>query len=105
MLEIMPPIIREACLRPGLEADFEVGDLSIQFSCHDEPIIRFINAEVRGNDDPFPALAAICQPNGWSVVSAADNSIVDLSRLEGSTWQRFREWRDKALNRGREAGP
>src|SRR5690349_5731080 len=49
ILDQVPPFAREALLRPSLEADFEIDDLSIHFQTNDEPTLQWINGEVRGN--------------------------------------------------------
>jgi hypothetical protein len=79
ILDQMPAIVCEAMQRPKLEGDFEAGDLSIHFYAYDEPVVQQVNAEVRGDGDPIPALAALCVDRDWSVIDAADKSIVDLA--------------------------
>ena len=99
ILDQMPPFVREAMLRPRLEADFEAEGFSIQFYANDQPVLDWVNGEVRGNGDPIPALAAICVKRGWSVIDGSDKSVVDLaSRNRVPAWERFRKWRDKAIN-------
>ena len=98
LLQHMPPAVRDAVLRPKLEADFEADDFSIQFYTSDEPIVHWVNGEVRGNGDPLPALAAICAKTGWSVIDAAEKSVVDLRSRDGAPqWERFRQWRDRSI--------
>jgi hypothetical protein len=72
ILDQMSAIVRESLLRPNLEADFETDDLSIRFYTTDEPVLQWVNCEVRGNGDPIPALAALCLDRGWSVIDGAD---------------------------------
>lgn len=104
LLEIMPPSVREAMVRKRLAADFEAGDLSIQFYASDEPILDCVNAEVRGNGDPLPALAAVCVKQGWSVIDCTTNTLLDLTSVAGSpAWERFCTWRDQALDQIRES--
>jgi hypothetical protein len=104
ILDQMPPILREAVLRPKLEADFEQDDLSIQFYANDEQVLQWVNGEVRGEGDPVPALAALCLDRGWSVIDCTDKSIVDLRAGRNPAWERFRKWRDKAINQIRRDG-
>src|SRR5262249_28667458 len=104
ILDQMPPFAREAMMRPSLEADFELDDLSIQFYANDEAILQWVNGEVRGNDDPIPILASLCLGRGWSVMDASDKSIVNLSAPSGTSgWERFRKWRDKVILEARQA--
>ena len=97
MLAQMPEVIRQNFLRPKLEADFEGVGFSIQFHAEDLPTLHSIGAEVRGEGNPLPALAAVCVPNGWMVVDAGDKSVVDLSCGASPEWDRFRKWRDGAI--------
>lgn len=98
-------MLRETMLLPKLEADFEMGDLSIQFYAADELVLHCVNGEVRGNGDPIPVLASLCQGRGWSVIDASDSSIVNLaSASESAGWERFRKWRDQALLKGAARG-
>lgn len=104
ILDQMPPVVREAMLRPSLEADFESEDLSIQFYANDEPTLHWVNGEVRGDGDPIPALAALCLNRGWSVIDSSDRSIVDLSSASGSSgWGLFCKWRDRVISEARQA--
>jgi len=104
ILDQMPQVVREAMLRPSLGADFEIDDLSIQFYTNDEPTLRWVNGEVRGNGDPIPVLAALCTSRGWSVMDSSDKSIVNLSSAsETRGWERFRKWRDKVISEARQA--
>jgi hypothetical protein len=101
MLDMMPETIREGALNPCLEATYDVGNLSIRFYALNQPVVHWINAEVRGNEDPLPVLASVCRPNEWSVVDASDKQIVDLDSASESAWHRFRKWRDFAFQQGK----
>ena len=100
ILDIMPPILRESALNPDLEATYEVDDLHIRFCALNQPVLDWINAEVRGNDDPSPVLASLCGSRNWSVVDV-DNQIVDLAKTSDSAWERFRKWRDFAFQQAK----
>jgi hypothetical protein len=93
-----PEAVREAFARPKLEAVYEEEAFSIEFYCGDEPEIRCLHADVRGNGNPLPILARLCLPRGWAVVSAADLSKVDLSSGEANQWKGFCDWRDRAIS-------
>lgn len=95
---------RHAMRKPQLNADFEDDALSIQFYAQDRPHIDAIGAEVRGNGNPIPALAALCLPNGWSAVNLADGALVDLTAKDAPEWSAFRAWRDEALAAIKSAG-
>ena len=97
MLAQMPEVIRQNFLRPKLEAEFEGEGFSVQFYAEDSPTLHSIGAEVRGEGNPLPALAALCVPNGWIVVNAGDKSVVDHSSGAAAEWEWFRKWRDGAI--------
>jgi hypothetical protein len=92
----MPAVMQEHFKRPRqLNAIFEGRDFSIEFYANDEATIDAVGAEIRGNGNPVPALSALCIPNGWAVVNAADGAAVDLSSEESPVWAEFRAWRDE----------
>src|SRR5687767_3959544 len=97
MIAQMPPSLREHFMRPRqLNADFEGGDFSIQFYAGNEPEIKVLGAEVRGEGTPIPWLAALCEPNGWAVINDADDNVVDLVAKNSAEWEKFLAWRDEA---------
>ncbi|HEX5445729.1 MAG TPA: hypothetical protein VFW87_18015 [Pirellulales bacterium] len=101
----MPEILRERFKRkPQLTADFEGSDFSIQFYAEDRPRIEAVGAEVRGNGNPVPALAALCEDNEWAVVNVADGALLDLAAEDAPGWSAFRAWRDQALAAIKPAG-
>ena len=105
MLAQMPEVIRENYLRLKLEADFEGEEVTIQFYADDAPELHSIGAEVRGDGNPLPALAAVCVPNGWIVIDGGDKSVVNLSASGSPEWRRFRTWRDRAIASLKDGGP
>ena len=97
-LDQMPESVGEAMLKPWIQADFEGADFSIHFYTVDAPILESVNAEVRGNGSPLPALFAICENTGWSVFDHSTNSMINLlSAGDPKGWEQFRKWRDKAI--------
>jgi hypothetical protein len=103
-LAMMPEILRENFLRPKLAADVVAGDVSIQFYAGGGPVIESLGVEVRGDGNPIPALAALCVPNGWIAMNTADDSVIDLSADGSPAWDRFREYRDRAIESLRNPG-
>jgi hypothetical protein len=98
MIAQMPPSLREHFMRPRpLNADFEGSDFSIQFYAENEPQIKALGVEVRGEGSPVSSLAAICVPNGWALINNADDMVVDLAATNSAEWEEFRAWRDKAV--------
>lgn len=98
-IALMPEVLRQHLLtrKAQLHADYEDGDLSIQFYADDRPQIEAVGVEVRGSGNPIPALAALCEPNGWAVVNVADGKPIDLTAKDAPEWSAFREWRDRAV--------
>jgi len=97
ILASFPPAVREAFERPRLETLYEGDGFTVEFYCTDAPEIRCLHADIRGSGNPAPVLARLCGPKGWTVISAADGSRVDLSGDGISQWQGFRDWRDQAI--------
>jgi len=99
VLAIMPEILRQSALRADLEAiyDDEENDDYLHFTCADEPLIRFVNVEVRGDNNPLPILAALCLPNGWSVVEACNGLVVDLTAPTAEGWEKFQRLCEEAF--------
>jgi hypothetical protein len=98
MIAQMPPILREHFMQPRqLNGDFEGSDFSIQFYAEDQPQIQTIGAEVHGEGNPIPSLAALCKPNGWAVINNTDDTLLDLTEKNSPEWEAFRAWRDKAV--------
>ena len=98
MIAQMPPSLREHFMRPRqLNADFEGNDFSIQFYAENEPQIRALGAEVRGEGNPIPPLAALCGANGWAVINIANDTVVDLAARTSPELEKFRAWRDRAV--------
>ncbi len=62
ILDAMPPFIKEQALNPGLEGDYDDGELSIRFSARNDPVLYWINLEVCGTGNPLPLLDSICRP-------------------------------------------
>lgn len=93
----MPTFIREQAMTPGLEGEFETGELSICFSARNMPLIYWLNIEVRGEGNPFPILDSICRPMGWVIQDSYDKQIVDLTSTDDSAWSRYCQWRNKAF--------
>ncbi len=103
VLATMPPTLRESMNRSQLEAVFEHADFSIQFSCIDSDPITFLNGEVRGDGDPLPALATLCEATGWSVWDAARETVVNFGDTDNNDWREFCELR-RPRKRRRERG-
>lgn len=97
MLAMMPEIIRQSALRGDLEAIFETDDVDLHFQCSDEPEIRFVCVEARGDGNPLPILAALCLPNGWHVVEACNGPVVDLNAESAPGWEKFQRLCDAAF--------
>ncbi len=47
------------------------------------PLTQF-HAEVRGDGNPVPALAAMCRPNDWIVTDCANGQAINLSAEEAA---------------------
>jgi len=99
LIPTWPEDLRQAMLRPTVQASFKGEDFSVQFYGFEGPVIKAIHAEVRGKGNPQGLLASVCRPDGWVVVDDATGREVDLEQegLEG--WKAFQEYRDDAIGR------
>lgn len=59
--------------------------------------MQMIHAEIRGDGNPVPVLAALCLPCGWVAVDDASGQTVDLAGATASGWESFRAYRDQAI--------
>jgi hypothetical protein len=99
----MPPFVREAMLRPRLEAIFEAENYIIQFYASSDDVLFCIDADVRGNGDPLSALAAVCRRHNWCVIDVATKTRIDINAAVATpAWQKFCDWRDKAIKQIRD---
>jgi hypothetical protein len=61
-------------------------------------------AEVRGNGNPLPVIAALCRPNEWVAIDDASRQPVDLDGADAAGWEAFRAYRDRVINSLEESG-
>jgi hypothetical protein len=95
----LPQVLQDHYLKraPQLEGIFKADGFTIQFYTEDQPILYSVNAEIRGNGNPLPALAAICVPRGWIAIDLSNMSIIELSAATSSEWEKSKKWRDDAI--------
>lgn len=94
-----PEIIRQHLVRrPATElAEFAGDRFSIVLYGFEAQPLAAIHAEVRGDGNPVPALAALCRSHAWVAVDDASGEPVDLGAAEAAGWQAFRAYRDRAI--------
>ena len=97
LLPTWPEETRAYFSRPHLRGDYRGGDLSIQLYGFEAEPLTCVHAEVRGNGNPVPVLAAICRRNGWVVVDAVEKTPVDLTAASAPQWEQFRQYRDRVI--------
>ena len=100
----MPEFTREFLRgRPAVEqADYDGESFSIRLYGFDQVPLVSVCAEIRGNGNPLPAIAALCRPNGWIAIDIANNQPVDLEAEAASGWEFFTQWRDDAIRKHQE---
>src|SRR5262245_33213606 len=102
---VLPDVIREMWQKqPALEqADYDEGTFHMRlFGFGHVPLIS-VDAEIRGNGNPLPAIAALCRPNGWIAIDLANGQPVDLEAEAASGWKSFPKWRDDTIQKHQEA--
>lgn len=95
-----PDVLRQHMeTRPATEqADYEGDGYSIRFYGFNGQPLSAVYAEVRGNGNPLPALAALCRPNKWVATDDANGQPVDLDSAAASGWEAFRAYRDRVIS-------
>ena len=88
---------------PHLRGDFVDNEMSIELFGFEGDPIKMIHADVRGNGNPIPALAAICLPRGWLVIDVAENREIDLAAGDSTPWEQFTQYRDRAIDSTRKS--
>jgi hypothetical protein len=94
-----PDIIRQHLeQRPATEqAEFEGDGFSVVLYGFEANPLSAIHAEVRGNGNPAPMLAALCRPHEWVAVDDASGQPVELAGAAAAGWEAFRAYRDRAI--------
>ena len=95
-----PEVIRSALeSKPAqLQADFEAEGLFMRFYFGPVASSRtdHIDIEVRGNGNALPHLSALARELRCVVVEPSGKELL-LTGDESPEWQRFAEWRDRAI--------
>jgi len=94
LIPTWPAETRGSFARPTLLGDFDAGEFSVQLYGFESRPIKSVHAEIRGNGNPLPLLAAICIPNGWVAIDDTDRKRIDPNSEAATGWQRFRDYRD-----------
>lgn len=102
----LPDVIRQHMeRRPATEQAESDGDgFSVQLYGFEAQPLLALHAEVRGNGNPVPVLAAMCRPNGWVAVDDATGRLVELEDQAAAGWESFRAYRDRVIRRIEESG-
>jgi hypothetical protein len=98
LIPTWPEEVRASFSRPKLYGDFEGDRFSIRVYGFEGQPISAVNAEVRGDGNPMPVLAALCLPNGWVAIDNRSGQPVELSGGAAAGWEEFRQYRDRAID-------
>jgi hypothetical protein len=78
-------------------AEFYGDGFSIHLYGFEAQPLAAIHAEVRGDSNPAPVLASLCNPHDWVAVDDASGQPIDLAGSQASGWVAFRAYRDDAI--------
>jgi hypothetical protein len=94
-----PDIIRQHLEgRPATEqAEFEGDGFLVTLYGFRAESLDAIYAEVRGDGNPVPVLAALCRPNEWVAIDGTCGQPVDMAGASASGWEAFRAYRDRII--------
>jgi hypothetical protein len=98
LIPTWPESTRASFSRSKLLGIFDAAELSMRLYGFEAQPIRSVCAEVRGNGDPLPLLAAICNPNGWCATDDRDGQQIDLTAESAKGWEWFRDYRNRAIH-------
>ena len=96
LIPTWPEETRASFGRSKLYGDLDVGEVSIRVYGFEFQPIDSLRAEIRGDGNPVPMLAAICLPNGWFATDDRDGRRIDLGAESAKGWEWFREYRTRA---------
>ena len=101
-----PDIIRHHLENgPATErAEFEGNGFSVVLYGFEAEPLSAIHAEVRGQGNPLPVLAALCRPHGWVAVDDASGQPIELTGSAAAGWVAFQAYRDQAVRDIEESG-
>ena len=88
---------RASFTRSKLYGDLDAGEFSIRLYGFESQPIASVCAEIRGNGNPVPLLAAICNLNGWFATDDRDGQRIDLGSESAKGWESFREYRNQVI--------
>ncbi|MGL4420437.1 MAG: hypothetical protein ACRCZF_07225, partial [Gemmataceae bacterium] len=94
-----PEVIRNHFMNlpAKIGAVFEGEQYSVRFYGFSAQPLEVIHAEIRGEGNPVPMLAALCFPQGWIVVDDSTNETIDLAGGRASGWEAFGSYKDQVL--------
>ena len=98
LIPTWPEEVRARFSRPKRYADFEGEGFSVRLFGFEESAMDALHAEVRGNGNPVPVLAALCLPNGWVAIDDRTGQQVELNGGAAVGWESFRQYRDRAVD-------
>lgn len=84
---------------PKWRAIYQDGGLSFDMFGfeHDGPVKHFL-IDVRGSENPIPALQVLCDTTGWSVAEMGkDGEFLDLDGAAGERWNQWRDYLNRAI--------
>jgi hypothetical protein len=101
-----PDVIRQHLeQRPATERAEVAGDgVSMVLYGFEAQPLTAVHAEIRGDGNPLPVLAALCRPNAWVAVDHARGRPIDLAGDSAADWDAFRAYRDRAIRGIRASG-
>ena len=86
----------ESASMPKLKAVYNAGGVCFEmFGFSQVGPLKHVLMEIRGNENPIPALRSLCDPKNWSVVE--EGTEPEFIRLDGEAIDRWNKWQ-KYLN-------
>jgi hypothetical protein len=76
-----------ASLPAKLGAVYQGDSFTVSLFGFEAEPLQMIHAAIRGDGNPVPVLAALCQPHGWLAIDDASREVIDLADTKTSGWE------------------
>jgi len=85
--------------QPTLTAVYRSGGVILEiYGFKENDPVGSILVDVRGDGNPIPALKAICEPKGWTIVEMGeDGEFLDLSGPATARWNAWQQYLNAAI--------
>ncbi len=99
LIPTWPEETRARFSRSKTYGHFNGNGFSVQLYGFETDAIDAIYAEICGDGNPMPLVAALCIPNGWIAVDDTTQQQIDLSAKTAKGWKAFKRYCARIIQR------